>query len=117
MSAFLADPEQVALIERLRNHGVDPQETIEDAGGPLAGLTFVLTGTLSRPREQVAALLEAAGGRIVDSVSKRTSYLVAGTDAGSKLRRAGELGVTVLDEAGLSSLLAGKGVAWQDRLE
>ena len=116
-ASFFADPEQVALIERLRTHGVDPQETIEDAGSPLAGLTFVITGTLSRPREQVAALLDAAGGRVVDSVSKRTSYLIAGTDAGSKLRRAGELGVTVLDEAGLSSLLAGKGIAWQDRLE
>jgi len=109
--AYLADAEGSELVRRLRERGVDPHEEPEaPAVRPLAGLTFVLTGTLARPREQVAALLEAAGARVADSVSKRTSYVVAGRDAGSKLARAHELGVTVLDEAGLEVLLAEKGV-------
>jgi len=79
---------------------------------PLAGLTFVLTGTLSRSREEVAALLESSGARVVDSVSRKTSYLVHGADAGSKLPKAKTLGVSLLDEAALAQLLAEKGVAW-----
>jgi DNA ligase (NAD+) len=70
----------------------------------------VLTGTLGEPREAVKARLEAAGGRVTGSVTGKTSYLVAGEEAGSKLARAQELGVVVLDEAGLAALLAEKGV-------
>ena len=113
VAAFFADPEQAALVARLRERGVDPQEAVAAARpGPLAGSTFVLTGTLSRPREQVAALLEGAGARVADSVSRRTSWVVAGAEAGSKLDRARTLGVAVLDEGGLRALLAEKGVSW-----
>ena len=73
----------------------------------IAGKSFVLTGTLAEPRDAIAARIKAAGGRVSGSVSKRTDYVVAGAEPGSKLRRAQELEVTVLDEAGLARLLAG----------
>ena len=72
----------------------------------LAGLTFVLTGTLpTMTRDEAKAKIEAAGGKTVGSVSKKTSYVVAGEEAGSKLEKAQALGVPVLDEAGLMRLL------------
>ena len=75
--------------------------------GALAGKTFVLTGTLpTMSRDDAAALVEAAGAKVSGSVSKKTSYVVAGADAGSKLARAQELGIPLLDEAGLLALLA-----------
>jgi DNA ligase (NAD+) len=112
--AFFADAENRELVRRLRRRGVDPHEQpIErPAAGPLADLTFVLTGTLSRPRERVAGLLEQAGAKVADSVSRRTSFLVCGADAGSKLDKARSLGVSVLDEEALRDLLAEKGVEW-----
>jgi DNA ligase (NAD+) len=113
VAAFFADAENAGLIERLRGRGVDPHEEVAaPAARPLDGLTFVLTGTLSRPRERVAELLEAAGGRVVESVSRKTSFLVAGADPGGKLERARRLGVTVLDEEGFAKLLSEKGVGW-----
>jgi DNA ligase (NAD+) len=75
-------------------------------------LTFVITGTLSRPREQVARLLEAAGAQVTDSVSRKTSYLVVGESPGSKLAKAQELGVPILREEELRTLLQEKGVTW-----
>ena len=79
---------------------------------PLAGLTFVLTGTLpTLSREDAKAMLEAAGAKVAGSVSKKTHCVVAGADAGSKLDKARELGVEVIDEAGLRSLLASSGGA------
>jgi DNA ligase (NAD+) len=80
----------------------------EIAASPVRGKTFVLTGTLSRPREQVKAILEAAGAKVAGSISARTDYLVAGVEAGSKLLKAQALGVNVLDEAALERLLAGE---------
>jgi DNA ligase (NAD+) len=76
------------------------------ASGALAGKSFVITGTLpSMGRDEAGALIEAAGGKVAGSVSKKTSYVVAGADAGSKLAKAQELGVTILDEAALLALL------------
>ncbi|MDD5562238.1 MAG: NAD-dependent DNA ligase LigA [Thermoanaerobaculaceae bacterium] len=112
--AFFGDEEGAALVRRLRERGVDPHEEAAPAAAraPLAGLTFVLTGSLSRPREDVAAMLEGGGARVTDAVSRRTSYVVAGEDAGSKLARARDLSVPVLDEVELRRLLAEKGVEW-----
>jgi len=112
--AFLAGDPGAELVRRLRERGVDPREEVaeREAPPPLAGLTFVLTGTLSRPREEVAALLESAGAKVAASVSRKTSFVVAGAEAGSKLAKAQGLKVRVLDEAELAGLLAEKGVAW-----
>jgi DNA ligase (NAD+) len=98
------------VVEQLRACGVTWEEgepmVIESL--PLAGKTFVLTGTLpTLSRDEAKALLEAAGAKVAGSVSKKTDYVVAGLDAGSKLEKAQSLGVAVLDEAGLQSLLDG----------
>jgi DNA ligase (NAD+) len=75
---------------------------------PLAGLTFVITGTLAElTREAAKEAIEARGGRVAGTVSKKTDYLVAGADAGSKLAKARELGVRVMDEDALRRLLSG----------
>jgi DNA ligase (NAD+) len=113
--AFFADRENANLVRRLRAHGVDPHEQVvaqAGAANPLGGLTFVLTGTLSRPRERVAELLQNAGAKVTESVSRKTSYVVAGADCGGKLAKARQLGVSVLDEEGLRRVLIEKGVAW-----
>jgi DNA ligase (NAD+) len=76
------------------------------AGGTLSGKTLVLTGTLANlTRDQATDLIAAAGGKVTGSVSKKTDYVVAGDEAGSKLAKAAQLGITVLDEAGLRRLL------------
>lgn len=112
--AFFADAGSGELVARLVARGVDPHETpaARPEGGALSGLSFVVTGTLSRPRPEVHALLEAAGARVADSVSRKTSYVVVGADPGSKATKAGTLAVKVLDEAGLVRLLEEKGVSW-----
>ncbi|ACO46144.1 NAD-dependent DNA ligase LigA [Deinococcus deserti] len=110
VSAALADPTMRNLIERLRAAGMSPEETQTVRGEQLAGLNFVITGSLSQPRDELKALLEAAGARVTGSVTRKTSYLIAGQDAGSKLDRARELAVPVLDEAALGTLLHQRGV-------
>jgi len=96
------------FIERLRAAGVVFEAREKQQSQALEGLTFVLTGELSLPREEVARRLEAHGAKISGSVSKKTSYVVAGPGAGSKLARARELGIPILDEAGLAELLEQK---------
>jgi DNA ligase (NAD+) len=105
---FFEQAHNVEVVEQLRACGVTWPEgpPAECAPTPLSGKTFVLTGTLpTLGREEAKALIEAAGGKVAGSVSKKTSYVVAGTEAGSKLDKALALGVPVLDEAGLQALL------------
>lgn len=94
------------LLARLKAAGVKLTEETKQRGDALSGLTFVLTGTLpTLSRAEAKAMLEAAGGKVAGSVSKKTSYVVAGEDAGSKLTKAQDLGVPVLDEAGMKAML------------
>ncbi|HSW04773.1 NAD-dependent DNA ligase LigA [Aquabacterium sp.] len=108
---FFAQPHNREVVEQLRAAGIHWAEhdgRAADTGPkPLAGQTLVLTGTLpTLGRDEAKALIEAAGGKVSGSVSKKTHYVIAGEEAGSKLDKARELGVTVLDEAGLRALLA-----------
>jgi len=105
----LADPKMVDLIGDLRALGLQlEQEGPPPGEGPLRDQTFVLTGTLPElTREEATERIVAAGGKVTGSVSKKTSYVVAGASAGSKLAKAETLGVPVLDEAGLLELLGG----------
>jgi DNA ligase (NAD+) len=97
------------MIERLRNAGVvmTAPKRERAANGKLSGKTFVLTGTLpNMTREEATELIVEAGGKVTGSVSKKTDYVVAGNEAGSKLTKAEQLGITIVDEDGLRSLLA-----------
>jgi len=103
VSSYFADPTSRALVERLRERGVrfDEPNAVR-ADGPLTGATVVLTGSLpTLSRTDAAALVEAAGGRVTSSVSSKTTFVVAGEEAGSKLEKAVALGVEVIDEAEL----------------
>jgi len=107
---FFAEPHNREVIAQLRAAGVHWPESApqRQARGKLAGTTFVLTGTLpTMSRDQAKELIEALGGKVAGSVSKNTHYVVAGSDAGSKLDRARELGVTILDEDGLKEMIDG----------
>ena len=103
---FFRDEASRDLIARLQELGVKTDAAAEEREETLAGLTFVLTGTLpTMTRDEASALIKQAGGKVAGSVSKKTSYVVAGEEAGSKLTKAKDLGVTVLDEDGLLRLL------------
>ncbi|HEY3741853.1 MAG TPA: NAD-dependent DNA ligase LigA [Bryobacteraceae bacterium] len=108
--SFFAEEHNRELVERLRTAGLQfTQEARRRDGGPLDGMTFVITGTLpAMSREEAKEKIEQAGGKVTDSVSRKTHYLLAGEKAGSKLDKAGKLGVAVLDEAGLLELISGK---------
>ncbi|OOH85315.1 NAD-dependent DNA ligase LigA [Comamonas kerstersii] len=110
---FFAQPHNREVVQQLRECGVHWEEgaPAEKAPQILAGKTVVLTGTLpTMGRDEAKELLEAAGAKVSGSVSKKTSYVVAGAEAGSKLTKAQELGVPVLDEAGMLALLRGEDV-------
>jgi DNA ligase (NAD+) len=112
VTLFFAQAANRALIERLRAAGVDltaPKRERASAG-PLAGKTFVLTGTLPNlSRDEASEMIVAAGGKVTSAVSKKTTYVVAGEEAGSKLTKAESLGVAVIDEDALRELLAPAG--------
>ena len=106
---FFTEPHNLEVIELLREGGVQWEERGPDRGrmgGALAGKTFVLTGTLpSMTREEARQRIEFLGGKVVGSVSKKTDYVVVGTEAGSKLESARKLGIAVVDEEGLRKIL------------
>jgi len=110
---FMAQPHNRAAIAHLLAAGIHWPEVERSASAPaepsalpLSDKTFVITGTLSRPRHAVAAQLRALGAKVTESLSKKTDYLLAGTAPGSKLAQAERLGVRVIDEAGLDTLIA-----------
>ncbi len=104
---FFREPRNQELVDRLRAAGLNFQhEVSRPKGGPLVGLTFVLTGTLpTMTREEAKKLIEKSGGKVASAVSKKTNYLLAGEDAGSKLAKARALGVQILNEAQLRELI------------
>jgi DNA ligase (NAD+) len=109
---FFSQPHHREVIEQLRACGVKWEDLTPSAGAslPLAGKTYVLTGTLpTLSRDQAKDLLERAGAKVAGSVSKKTTAVIAGEEAGSKLDKARELGVPVLDETGLLALLNPEG--------
>jgi DNA ligase (NAD+) len=103
--AFCSLEQNRLAIARLLKAGVRPQAARHARSGALAGKMFVLTGTLSVPRDDVARMIAAHGGRVTSSISKRTDYVVVGEDPGSKLDTAKKLGLQILDEQGLRKLL------------
>jgi DNA ligase (NAD+) len=112
VALFAAEPRNRVLIDRLAASGVNMTSQApepSDDSGPLSGKTFVLTGTLAAmSREAATAALEQLGARVAASVSKKTSYVVAGGDAGSKLEKARALGVETLDEEAFLKLIMKK---------
>ena len=103
---FFAAKENREEVERLRALGLSMVSSLEAPRGQLQGLTFVLTGTLPHlTRSEAKQQIEALGGKVSGSVSKKTSYVIAGEEAGSKLQKAQQLGLPILDEAGLLALL------------
>ena len=97
------------LLEKLRARGVWPVATIvekSEAAQPLTGMTFVITGTLpTYSRDEMKEIIQNSGGKVTGSVSKKTNYLVMGENAGSKFDKAQQLGVSILDEAGVLDLI------------
>jgi len=103
---FFAEPKNRELVEELRAAGLSMRGKKKERGTKLAGKTFVLTGTLANyTRDEAKKMIEDAGGKVAGSVSKKTDFVVAGADAGSKLDKAKELGVAVIDEVGMRELL------------
>ena len=113
ISGFFSEKENLKTLEDLKKLGLkltNPDYVAEGEikKGRFDGLTFVITGTLSKPREEYEALIEQNGGRAAGSVSKKTSYVLAGSEAGSKLEKARELGVKVLTEDQFMKMVGGK---------
>jgi DNA ligase (NAD+) len=109
VSQFLAEPRNRAVLDKLIARGVSPSEPQPTRTGPLAGVRICVTGTLSRPRSEIQAAIEAAGGTFDKTVKKGTQFLVAGADVGAtKLKDAEKKGTRVIDEAALELLLKGE---------
>jgi DNA ligase (NAD+) len=113
ISGFFSEKENLQTLETLKKLGVTLSNPDYEGGGKkkkglLDGMTIVITGTLSRPREEFEAMIEKNGGRAAGSVSKKTSYVLAGEEAGSKLEKAKELGVKVINEAEFMKMIGGK---------
>ncbi len=107
IARFFAEPHNREIVRALQAQGLNPLEQASEHAGDLVGKTFVLTGTLPTwSREEAASHIMAAGGKVSGSVSRKTSFVVAGVDAGSKLAKAQELGVPVIDEQALRVMLA-----------
>ena len=113
--AWFREPGVLGLIGKLRVAGLnfgerDPQNTTRVAKGKFHGTTWVLTGTLSIPRDEAAELIRAQGGQVSGSVSAKTTYLLAGEEAGSKLQKAQKLGVTIMNEEAFRKLIDGSAI-------
>ncbi len=103
---FFKQMNNLKIVQKLQNEGVHwPKVLITQENRPLTGKTYVITGTLSRPRDEIKAQLQTLGAKVTDSVSAKTDGLIVGSDAGSKLAKAQKLGVPVLDEEKLNQLL------------
>ena len=103
---FFADPTTKELCDRLKSLGLNTEATGEEKGELFAGLTFVLTGTLpTMTRDEASAIIKKNGGKVSGSVSKKTSYVLAGDEAGSKLTKAKDLGVSIIDEEAFLKML------------
>ena len=103
---FFAEPHNQEVVADLLQVGLQPKQLEKSSNDTLAGKTFVLTGTLPTwSRDEAGKLIMDAGGKVSGSVSKKTSYVVAGDDAGSKLEKARQLGVNVIDEDELRKIL------------
>jgi DNA ligase (NAD+) len=105
IAGFIGEPHNREVIRKLRMAGVRWEPATTTGALPLKGKSFVLTGTLSMPRNQLKDKLQAAGAKVAGSVSKKTDYVVVGENPGSKADKARELGVEILDEAGCLKLL------------
>jgi len=112
IAGFFGEKENLQTLERLKKNGLTLSNPDYEAGarkerGPLDGLTIVVTGTLSRPRSEIEGLIESLGGHAAGSVSKKTSFVLAGEEAGSKLEKAKTLGVTVMTEEEFNKMVKG----------
>ena len=106
LNAFFAEPRNRELIRRLESAGLTMTEPVERAEyTPLEGKSFVITGTHPSSRSDLTTLVEHHGGRVAGSVSRKTDYVVAGENPGSKLDKAQELGIAIIDESGLRDLI------------
>jgi DNA ligase (NAD+) len=109
--AFFKEPHNLEILEQLERAGLQWQPLERPEGEqPLEGQTWVLTGALSMPRARAKSLLESLGARVTGSVSAKTTVVLAGADAGSKLRKAEKLGIETLDEDAFLALLGKHGV-------
>jgi DNA ligase (NAD+) len=114
ITGFFHEKENLHTLDSLKKLGLKISNPDYEAGlkkekGPLDGLTIVVTGTLSRPRNEIEELIERLGGRAAGSVSKKTSYMLAGEEAGEKkINKANELGIKIIDEAQFMKMVEGK---------